>query len=186
LIGSSLAYFAIAIPMAQHSSNSSGLGTLLARGLMGIFSITATAVVSTMVQRYLADAPAVPNLPSTTLSPGTSPSGTLPSGTLSPATASSSPVPEVIDAEAPASIEPVFSESEAQPSDWASDAATSDSPIIVPAEADLAAPVETQVPANSDQIAEQSFEQPIEATASEDEHRLREQLNDTLQEKWNK
>ncbi|HEY9630172.1 MAG TPA: hypothetical protein V6C84_23000 [Coleofasciculaceae cyanobacterium] len=44
--------------MAQHS-NSSGSGNLLVRGFFGILSITATAVVSTMVQRYF-----VPNAPS--------------------------------------------------------------------------------------------------------------------------
>jgi hypothetical protein len=64
----------IATPMAQHS-NSSGSGNLLVRAFMGILSITATAVVSTMVQRYFATpAPWTPASDSAVPTPSTEPS----------------------------------------------------------------------------------------------------------------
>ncbi|HEY9642323.1 MAG TPA: hypothetical protein V6C57_17685 [Coleofasciculaceae cyanobacterium] len=104
--------------MAQNSnSSSSGFGSLLVRGFVGILSITATAVVSSMVQRYLTPStvpwtPADTSIASPTAVPNLAPSPVSSPDTPSPNFASgdrpidpNQPIDSVIPAESQPAVE---------------------------------------------------------------------------------
>lgn len=151
--------------MAQHSDSSSGLGTLLGRGFVGILSITATAVMSTMVQRYLAPPAPAPVPPaaaeaSPVVEPGTEPG----------VEASVEPAVPTIPASEGAIVLP-------DPNAW--EQTQPASPAIDPAsEAFNTAPFE------SGQVA--PAEAPEQAEPQGEGSTLREKLDRALQNKWNR
>jgi cytoskeletal protein RodZ len=166
--------------MTQHSnSSSSGFGSLLARGFLGIVSITATAVVSGVVQRYLTpptDAP-VPAVTSTspTAKPNIAPGSASVSSPESPDLAAgdrpldqNQPIDSAIQVE----TQPVADPSPVDQTPI--DQTQIDQTQIDQAQAETVAPIPTQ------SATVQPSTQPDVGSL------LRERLDEALRDKWNK
>jgi hypothetical protein len=150
--------------MAQDSHSShSGFGSLLMKGIMGILSITATAAVSTIVQRYI------------------TPSAAQPSAIASPAAPMQATEASTL---VPIPVTPTFAppvELTPAPEGQAIDPQTQTNPQAEPQPnpaTDPNAPVIVQV---EPQIEAQPSPQPDPQSNS-----LRDQLNRTIQNKWNR
>ena len=155
--------------MAQdsHSSNS-GFGSLLMKGIMAILSITVTAAVSTIVQRYIT--------PSTAQSSVDQPAAIASPSAPMPATEASTLVPIPV---APTYAPPV--ELTPAPEGQAIDPQTQTNPQAEPQPnptTDPNAPVIVQV--------EPQVEPQTDAQPSPQPDSLRDQLNRTIQNKWNR
>ena len=156
--------------MAQDSHSShSGFGSLLMKGIMAILSITATAAVSTIVQRYITpsaaqtsvDQPAAIASPSAPM-PATEASTLVPN--LVPVAPTFAPPVELTPAPEGQAIDPQIQtnpQAEPQPNP-ATDPNAPANPVIVQVE-------------------------PLsEAQPSPQPDSLRDQLNRTIQNKWNR
>ena len=156
--------------MAQHS-NSSGSGNLLVRGFFGILSITATAVVSTMVQRYF-----VPNAPASLTPAPPIQASPVEAESLDAAPATSDfPSPEASWGEpSTVGLDNSSVQVETQPvPDFEAVPEAQPSAEIDPAPFNAEAIGTSEPPAPEDQ-------------AQPDEPSLREKLDSALREKWNK
>jgi len=172
--------------MAQNS-NSSGSGNLLVRGFMGILSITATAVVSTIVQRYMSTNTA-PAWSPASVPPAAQPS---PNADLQPTVSGSVPTDPAsldssrLEANQPGINQPGINQSgTSQPGtsqpDRSIEAGRSDSPIQVETQ-----PVPDSSSFNAREAAGNSAEQPASSEPSTDAA-LRGKLDSALRDKWNK
>jgi hypothetical protein len=167
--------------MAQESN--SGFGSLLMKGITAILSITLTATVTTIVQRYITPSAAEPTSAATQ-------SAVTQSAITQPATSpmivpDTIPVNPVSQTPAPEgqAIDPVIGQTEPQSNLQAPqpDLQTSTDPNVpvnVPVNSSANSQVEPQV---DSQAASQTQPQ-TDAPASS----LREQLNRSIQDKWNR
>ena len=151
--------------MAQdsHSSNS-GFGSLLMKGIMAILSITATAAVSTILQRYITPSAAQPSAdqPAAIASPSAPMQATKASTLV--------PIPVAPTYEPPVELTPA---PEGQAIDPQTQTNYQTEPQPNPT-ADPNAPVIVQVEPQTD------------AQSSPQPDSLRDQLNRTIQNKWNR
>ncbi|NJR64635.1 MAG: hypothetical protein HC772_03815 [Leptolyngbyaceae cyanobacterium CRU_2_3] len=157
--------------MAQHSnsSSSSGLGSLLARSFVGLLSITATAIISSVVQRYLTPPAVAPNPPEAT---STANPATPANTTSSPGSEAVSESGFIVPLADP--TEPVQPDRPLEPEQPIDSFSAESLPVIDQAQG-MPNP-ETEAP----QTLDQSSNQPNDGLM------LRENLDRSLQDKWNK